>query len=102
MKKKWNYPRLAIPLALLLTSLLAVAFYSYRLIDREMTRAVFAQQDAMANLSATVMKERFDRLRDLGVSFSLRRALIQSIRDENWAEVEEILKEILILKLLHF
>ena len=66
-----NKTRLALPGLLLLT-----AFYSYRALDKQMTEAVIQKNQSVAHIKAQVLRERFDRLKDLAVSIAMRRLII--------------------------
>jgi len=41
------------------------------------------------------MSERFDRIKNLAVSFSTRRSLIEAVREKRWDKVDEILQQVL-------
>ena len=60
-----------------------------------MTQGVLAKRSATANLTAAVLKERFDRLKDLGVSIASRPLLRQWVEEENWNQMEPMLQELL-------
>ena len=93
---KLSSPNLLLFLLLvLLLPLLGLAFHSYQTVNNEMTRAVRDDKRVVAHLFATVLKEKFDHLTSLGVSLSIRRTLVQSVKEADWAKAEEILKEIL-------
>lgn len=57
-------------LALAAVAIFAMAFYSYRDIDKELTGVTLTRREAIAQLMAVTPEERFDRLVDIAISLS--------------------------------
>ena len=78
-------------LALAFLTLIVLAWFSYRSIDRELTDAALSRRAAIAYLAAATLSEKFDRLVDVGVSLATRVRFRELVEAGRWAEASTIL-----------
>jgi PAS domain S-box-containing protein len=69
-----------------------IGIYSYVNIRNANTEKLYQQHKSTASLSAKILKEKFDRLRDLGVSLSRRILLIKFIEEGKWFDAMEYIE----------
>ncbi|MBI3291855.1 MAG: cache domain-containing protein, partial [Elusimicrobia bacterium] len=93
MKRRWVQSPLL--LLLLLLPLLGIASYNYWAISQELTQGALAKRAAIADLAALVLQEKFDHLKDLGVSLAERPLLRQWVEEGNWNQTEQMLQALL-------
>jgi len=74
--------------------LLVIEYFSYREFERELLRGVITGRQSVSSLSSTILKERFDRLQELGVSFSTRVMFRSRVREGRWDEAVSILRDV--------
>ncbi|MBI4352869.1 MAG: response regulator [Candidatus Omnitrophica bacterium] len=70
------------------------AFYSYQKAHEELTSFTLSRRGAVAHLVATTLKERLDRLVDIGTSLATRVQLRQFIEEGKWEEAVRILGDV--------
>lgn len=91
-KKKW-FVVLAAFLAFL-SPVLLLASFSYITTYRDLTNFTLSRRQAIAYLAAATLKERLDRLIDIGVSLATRVRFRQLIGEGKWNEAIEILRTV--------
>ncbi|HAJ57463.1 MAG TPA: hypothetical protein DCL35_06810 [Candidatus Omnitrophica bacterium] len=75
--------------------IVVMAVFSYAHLSRDLNRAVFDRRAAMAEIAATFAKEKLDHFVDLGISFSSRPYFVKFVKDGNWKDAAEILRNTL-------
>ncbi len=78
-------------LALILSTFILLAWFSYRSIDQELTDSALARRSTISYLAATTLSEKFDRLLDIGIALATRVRFRELIEAGNWAEAIKIL-----------
>lgn len=73
-------------LALAAIALLGTALKSYRDIDKELTTVTFSRREAIAQLMAVTLEERFDRLVDIAISLSTQSQVQNLVSQGNWTD----------------
>lgn len=71
---------------LIILPVFLIGIFSYVNISNANTEKLYEQQKSTASLSAKILKEKFDRLRDIGVSLSRRLLFIKLIEEEKWVD----------------
>lgn len=61
---------------------------------RDLTESTFSKRQAVAQLAATALEQRFNRLTDIGVSLATRVRFRQLVGDGKWLEAVEIMKDV--------
>jgi len=83
---------LYIVLAGVLLVLAAVALYTYRSVDRELTDSAIARRTSIASLAAATLSGQFDRAIDLGISLATRVQFRELVAAGKWIEAAAILR----------
>ena len=86
-RARWGY---VLVLLLLSATIVVMAVYSYRAIDRELTESALSRRASVSYLAAVVLAEKFDRLVDIGVSLASGVRFRELIEAGNWAEAARI------------
>src|SRR4051812_42044204 len=73
---------------------LLIAFFSFIRIKNALTEYKYSKNNSIAHLSANIVRERFDRIRDLGVSLSIRVRFRELVKEGKWQEALLIMNEI--------
>lgn len=82
-------------LLLLLLLLLPIsAYYTYMTTRRELTQSILARRESFAELSALLLKEKFDHIINIGLSLATRVKFRQLISQGKWDEARAILKTV--------
>ncbi|MBI4992262.1 MAG: PAS domain S-box protein [Candidatus Harrisonbacteria bacterium] len=61
---------------------------------RDLTKSAIDRRASLAHLSAITLRERFDRLVDVGISLATRVRLRQLIEEDNWSEAIKIMSSV--------
>lgn len=61
---------------------------------RDLTAAALSQRRGLAHLAALTLKERFDRLSDVGVSLAARVQFRRSVSEGRWSEALHVMREV--------
>jgi signal transduction histidine kinase len=77
--------------ALVVAAVIGTAAYSYREIDRELTAVALMRRETVAQLSATILAGKFDRLSDIAVSLATRVRFREMVAAGKWAEAIQIM-----------
>jgi len=85
--------RLFILLVLILPVLL-VAIVSYLTTERDLTDSAFSRRQTIAYLAAAIVKEKLDRITDVGISLATRVRFRQLVAAKKWTEASEILADV--------
>jgi len=85
--------RLLILLVLILP-LLLVAVVSYVTTERDLTGSAFSRRQTVAYLAAAIVKEKLDRITDIGISLATRVRFRQLVAAKKWTEASEILADV--------
>jgi len=88
----WNVRSALIPLIVL--PVLLVATISFLKTYQELTQAVLARRQAVVSLAAATVKERIDRLMDLGLSLAVRPRVRHLVAKGRWEEAIQFLQDI--------
>ena len=72
----------------------ALAVFNYRHVREQLTRLAFARREALAEVAATTIKERLDRLVDVGKSLAGRQRFRQRVRDGDWEGAIRIMADV--------
>jgi signal transduction histidine kinase len=89
LRTKWILIFLAVILPVIL-----MAAYSFLKLKSSMTNYIYQEKTSVANLTSNIIKERFDRAQDIGVSVASRSQFSQQVCQRNWAEAIEVLKDV--------
>jgi signal transduction histidine kinase len=81
-------------LSLAAATVIATAAYSYREIDRELTALTLSRREAVAQLMATTLTEKFGRVVDIAISLSTNPQLQDLVAKKKWLEVDGILHNV--------
>lgn len=81
-------------LALAAAALLVTAFKNYQDIDKELTAVTLSRREAIAQLMAVTLEERFDRLVDIAISLSTQTRLHSLVAQEKWTDALEFLRSV--------
>ncbi len=79
---------------LALLPVLIVSSVSYKTQKETLTHEVFSRRQEIAHLSAMLVKERFDRLVDIGVSFATRNRLSEYLEQNQWQEAIQMVRHL--------
>jgi signal transduction histidine kinase len=88
----WNVRSKLIPLIVL--PVLLVASMSFVKTYQDLTHAVLGRHEAIASLAAATLKERIDRLMDLGLSLAIRPRVRQLVAAGQWGEAITFLRDV--------
>jgi PAS domain S-box-containing protein len=91
---KRNWRAIAAIYMIVLLPILLLAGYSSFKTHRDLTSQVHSQKLGAASLAATTLKEKLDRLVDLGVSLASRVRFRQLISDRKWSDANDILRSV--------
>lgn len=80
--------------SLFIFPIVIISLYSYVRINKELTNLVLEHRESVAYLASTTLKERFDRLVDIGVALASRVRFRQLISEGKWREAIQILKSV--------
>ena len=72
--------------------LAAVAWHTYREVERELTEAALSQRSALVRIAATTLGDRFDGLIDLSVSLATRVRFRELVAAGRWSDAVAILR----------
>lgn len=81
-------------LSLAAAALLGTALKSYRDIDKELTSVTLLRREAMAQLLAVTLEERFDRLVDIAISLSTQTQVRNLVAQKKWTEAIGFLRDV--------
>lgn len=73
---------------------LLVAAYSYWHIKKNTIDKIYEERRSLASLSARVLKEKLDRLHDIGLSFSTRPLLCKYVDEQKWDDVNWLIVQV--------
>lgn len=79
---------------LIVLPVLLVTAYSYQRIKKDTVTRIYEERGSLASLSARVLKEKLDRLNDLGVSISTGSLLRKYVEEGKWDEAIESVGQI--------
>ncbi|NOT76059.1 MAG: PAS domain S-box protein [Cyclobacteriaceae bacterium] len=85
--------RLLLIVAIVLPVIL-VAIFSYLRIRENTTEQIHKDRSFIASLSARILKEKLDRLTNLGISFTTRPLLRKHVDENKWEEAIELIRQI--------
>src|SRR5919106_1262100 len=71
---------------ILISPVVLMAVMSYLRTERDLTEAVFARRETIAYLAAAIVKEKLDRITDLGISLATRVRFRQLVAATKWDE----------------
>ena len=86
--------RLAVILFVGLLPFFILGIFSYLRLDHSLTQNTLYRRQSMASLSATILKERLDRLHDIGTSLIHQEQLQQLVAEKKWDEAAAILQSV--------
>ena len=79
---------------LLLLPLVLIASFNYVRMKKELTEFALARRDAVSTLAAVTLKEKFDHMVDIGISFATRVQFRRLIAEGKWDGAIDILKRV--------
>lgn len=85
--------RMAVSISIVLPVLL-VSVYSYLQIRNNTVERIYEERRSLVSLSAHVLKEKLDRLNDIGLSFSTRPVLCQYVDEQKWDAAIALMKQV--------
>ncbi|MBI5873081.1 MAG: Cache 3/Cache 2 fusion domain-containing protein [Candidatus Omnitrophica bacterium] len=94
MKLKYRFSQVLV-FCVFILPIIVMALFSYANLRRDLNEVVLARRNAMAELAATFMKEKLDRMVDLGISFVSRPSFAEFVKEGKWKEASDILKNTL-------
>jgi len=71
-----------------------VSVLGYRVIDAQLTDGAYARRAAIAQLAATALVEKFDRLGDIAVSLATRVHFRELVAEGRWTDAAGILRDV--------
>ncbi|MBI4548785.1 MAG: PAS domain S-box protein [Ignavibacteriae bacterium] len=71
-----------------------VGYFGYQSIKQERTNIILARRESLAHLSAITLKERFERIMDVGVSLATRVNFRRLVQERKWDDAIVILKDV--------
>ena len=80
--------------AFIVLPVLLVTAYSYWRIKKDIVARVYEERRSLASLSARVLKEKLDRLNDIGLSFSTRPVLCKYVDEQKWDDAIALMKQV--------
>jgi PAS domain S-box-containing protein len=89
-----TFLRKAFLFTLIVLPALLVTAYSYQQIKKNTVNRIYEERRSLASLSARALKEKLDRLYDLGISIATRPSLRKYVSEGKWQEATETLREI--------
>src|SRR3989338_8744567 len=90
-----NHPALhAAIFTLFMLPVLAIAFFSYLELRQHSLESGSARRESIAYLEATILKEKFDTLVDLGTSLATRIQIRRFISEGKWDEAVKLLWDV--------
>ena len=81
-------------LSLIAATVIATAAYSYHEIDSELTAVALSRREAVAQLIASTLSEKFGRSVDVAISLSTRVRFRNLVAEEKWDKAIEILHDV--------
>ncbi|MCR4304294.1 MAG: cache domain-containing protein [Gallionella sp.] len=81
-------------LSLAVAAVIATAAYSYREIDRELTALTLSRREAVAQLMAATLAEKFGRVMDIGISLSTRVHFRELVAAGKWDEAFQVMQSV--------
>lgn len=78
----------------ILSPVILIAVFAYLETYRDLTQFTLSRRQSIAYLAATALRQRFDRLIDIGVSLATRVRFRQLVTEGKWEEAIEILKSV--------
>ncbi|HXF49702.1 MAG TPA: PAS domain S-box protein [Verrucomicrobiae bacterium] len=88
------WPVAPVVFAALFLPVLAVGVFSYLKTKKDLTELAFAQKRSTAHLTAITVKEKFDRLKDLGLALATRVQFRRLVAEKKWGEAIRILEHV--------
>ena len=79
---------------ILISPVLVIAAMSYLRTERDLSDAAFSRRQTIAYLAASIVKEKLDRITDIGISLATRVRFRQLVAAQKWDEANEILTEV--------
>jgi signal transduction histidine kinase/DNA-binding response OmpR family regulator len=79
---------------ILLSPVLIIAAMSYLRAERDLTDSAFSRRQTIAYLAASVVREKLDRITDIGISLATRVRFRQLVAAKKWDEANEVLAEV--------
>ena len=79
---------------IIVAPILSIGVFSYFETKKDFTASVFARRESLAELAAAELKEKFDRIIDVGISFATRVQFRKHIEAGNWNEAIKILESV--------
>ena len=74
--------------------LVVIEYFSYRQFEAELMKELVADRTAVVSLSATILKERFDRVKEVAISLSTRVRFRFLIKQGRWEDAMAILYQV--------
>jgi signal transduction histidine kinase/DNA-binding response OmpR family regulator len=79
---------------ILISPVLVIAAMSYLRTERDLSDAAFSRRQTIAYLAASIVREKLDRITDIGISLATRVRFRQLVAAQKWDEANEILTEV--------
>lgn len=93
-KTRNGWPIGPIIYAAVILPVLAAGIFSYVKTKTDLTELAFAQKRSTAHLTSITVKEKFDRLRDIGVALATRVQFRRLVVEKKWGEAIRILEHV--------
>jgi two-component system sensor kinase FixL len=90
-RKHWGYYAL---FSLAFAAILVTAVQTYRAIDRELTGVALSRRAAVAQLTATALSEKFERVVYIGISLAARPRVHELVAEGKWVEASGFLRTV--------
>lgn len=81
-------------LALVFSVFILLAAQNYQTIDRELTDSALSRRLSIAELSASTLSVKFDRMIGIGIALATRVQFRKLVAEEKWIEAAEILRDV--------
>jgi signal transduction histidine kinase len=90
-RKHWGYYAL---FSLAFAAILVTAVQTYRAIDRELAGVALSRRAAVAQLTATALSEKFERVVYIGISLAARPRVHELVAEGKWVEASGFLRTV--------
>lgn len=80
--------------AAIILPVIILATYSFSRLERNISATIYKEKTAIASLSSTILKERFERMEDLSVSIATRVKFSECLCTNKWEEAVAIVNDI--------
>lgn len=89
---RWSWLVSLVVFIAIVAPLLITDYFGYRAAEKQLTELTISRRESLAHLASTALKEKFDRIIDVGISLSTRVQFRKLIDAGKWDEAIKILE----------